>query len=49
MERGPWGCGLAAVGGAPRAKVHPVEWELEVRKSKTKKLLKSLPESEMTK
>jgi len=32
-----------------KGEVHPVEWELEVRKNKTKKLLKSLPESEMTK
>jgi hypothetical protein len=32
-----------------KGEVHPVEGELEVRKNKTKKLLKSLPESEMTK
>jgi len=29
-----------------KGEIHPVKWELEVREKKTKKLLKSLPESE---
>ena len=28
-----------------KGEIHPVKWELEVREKKTKKLLKSLPES----